>query len=69
MWLAIGNRDRRVGTEHGVRFAQAVLAVEAGQGISPSRVVLHVVPPEGHSLPDAWRQAGADFLLEQARTA
>ncbi|MEW6752078.1 MAG: hypothetical protein AB1505_14025 [Candidatus Latescibacterota bacterium] len=67
VWLAIGNRDRRVGTNCCLRFAGAVLAAEAAQGTPASRCVLHVVPADGHSLPDSWRQVGADYLVEMAK--
>jgi len=63
VWIGIGNCDKRVGTDVCISFAQAILAAEAAKGLSGSQLSLHVVPEAGHTLSDAWRQAGADFLL------
>ena len=68
VWLAIGNRDDRVGTECCTRFALRVFEAEAGLGLRASRVCFQVVDDsQGHSLDIRWRRAGADFLIRLTR--
>jgi alpha-beta hydrolase superfamily lysophospholipase len=69
VFLAIGNADQRVGTDACVQYALRLLAAEAGSALARSQVQLHVVEAEGHALPDEWRRAGAQFLLELAGTS
>jgi len=66
VWVGIGNADRRVGTDHCLRFAEALVRAESAQGVEASRFELHVVPEEGHSLSDDWRRRGGEFLLARA---
>ena len=66
VWAAIGNCDARVGTDACLRFAEAVLRVEAEEGCSSSRFVLHVVPEKEHQLSENWRRCGGQYLLDQA---
>ena len=65
-WVAIGNQDERVGTACCLRFAEAVVAATSDNGLSAAGFTLHVVPEQGHSLSDRWRQVGADYLLDMA---
>jgi dienelactone hydrolase len=68
VWLAIGNRDDRVGTECCTRFAMRLFEAEAGLGLRASRAWFQVVDDsEGHSLDMRWRRAGAEFLVRLAR--
>ena len=64
VYLAIGNRDNRVGTVACVRFAQRVLDAEAAGEVVSSQLRLHVVDSPGHALDTKWRLLGARFLLE-----
>ena len=66
VWMAIGNCDARVGTDACLRFAEAVLRVEAEEGCSSSRFALHVVPEREHQLSEDWRWRGGQYLLDQA---
>ena len=67
--VVIGDRDGRVGTESCVRFALRVLEAEARGGLGSSAFSLHVIPTEGHTVPDEWRLAGAEYLLEHVAAA
>ena len=64
LFLAIGNRDRRVGTDACVALAQHIYAAEAEDAQTQSRLRLHVVDAPDHTLPETWRRAGAQFLLD-----
>jgi dienelactone hydrolase len=68
VWLAIGNRDDRVGTECCTRFALRLVEAEARLGLRESRVSFQVVADsQGHSLDMRWRRVGADYLVGLAR--
>lgn len=64
IFLAIGNADGRVGSDACARLALRILEEEARQGLSSSRLELHIVPSEEHSLSAEWRSAGGRFLLQ-----
>jgi len=65
VFVAIGNRDARVGTECAARFAARILEEEARRGAESSRIRFLVVDDSrGHGLHERWRQQGAEFLLE-----
>lgn len=63
IYLAIGNRDHRVDTRLCIQFALGLLETKDSATGSRSRVQIHVVDAEGHSIGDAWRIKGAEFLL------
>jgi hypothetical protein len=63
VFLAIGNRDARVGTDACVRFALRLLEAQTASAGTGS-LALHVVQEEGHRLGDQWYAAGAEFLFE-----
>jgi hypothetical protein len=68
VYLAIGNQDRRVGTDCCVRLANCLFAEQARQGLEHGSTCLHVVDDSpGHSLNLRWRHDGAEFLLRLAR--
>jgi len=68
VYLAIGNRDNRVGTECCVRFALRLFEEEARLKLDRSRVRLQVVDDSpGHGLDVRWRRAGGEFLVEQTQ--
>jgi hypothetical protein len=64
LYLAIGNRDARVGSHHTLRFVQQLYAAEQVLSLERSAWELHVVDSPGHSLADKWRLAGARYLLD-----
>jgi dienelactone hydrolase len=67
VWLAIGNRDDRVGTDCCTRFVLRLLEAEARLGLRESHLYFQVVDDSpGHSLDLRWRRAGADFLVKRA---
>lgn len=68
VWLAIGNRDDRVGSECCTHFVLRLIEAEARLGLRESRVSFQVVADSpGHSLDIRWRRAGAEFLVGLAR--
>jgi pimeloyl-ACP methyl ester carboxylesterase len=68
VYLAIGNRDNRVGTIACIRLAQRLLENQAvGDGAVPT-IELHVADSPGHALTEDWRIRGADFLLALSET-
>lgn len=65
VYLAIGNADRRVGTETMLHFAYTLAAEEARLGLETSRLRILVVDDSpGHSIDDRWRDQGIEFLLQ-----
>ncbi|MBI3943510.1 MAG: hypothetical protein HY326_10900 [Chloroflexi bacterium] len=69
LYMAIGHRDDRVGTDACAHFALRFLAAEAAAGLSGGGLTFHVVESEGHGLGNEWRAAGANFLLDQCNRA
>jgi dienelactone hydrolase len=64
VYVAIGNRDTRVGTDACLRFAQAMVAEERRRATSRSALRLLVVDDSpGHTLAPRWREDGVRFLL------
>lgn len=65
VYLAIGNSDRRVGTDAVLHFAYTLAAEEARLGLETSHIrVLIVDDSPGHSIDDRWRDQGIEFLLQ-----
>lgn len=68
IYLAIGNRDDRVGTECCLRMALRLTEEESRRKLGKSRLCFLVVDDSpGHSLDLRWRRAGAEFLLRQVK--
>jgi dienelactone hydrolase len=68
VYVAIGNHDARVGSDACVRFVLRLLEARQTQSDPPPALQFHLVDCPGHSLADAWRRAGAEFLLAQLNT-
>ena len=64
IFLAIGNADGRVGTQHCARLALRLYEEESARQLVASSVECHLVPSEGHALSADWRAAGGRFLLQ-----
>ena len=68
VWLIIGDRDERVGTDHAITFARRITERSLARGL-PSRVDLHVVAePRGHITPAGAAEQSAIWIrarLEQ----
>jgi dienelactone hydrolase len=62
LFIAIGNDDRRVGTDLCVALAERINDRHRAAGREPS-VEMQVVEAEGHTLPPESYRAGAGFLL------
>ncbi len=61
VWIAIGNNDTRVGTDHAVDLARKIAAESLARGRRPM-VELHVTATQGHSLPPAARREAAKWI-------
>lgn len=65
VWIVIGDRDERVGTDRAVALARK-LSVAAYEHQVTSRVELHVLPePRGHTTPPGAAEAGARWIARQ----
>jgi dienelactone hydrolase len=65
IWLVIGDRDERVGTDRAIQFARRVTTAALEAQRSP-RVELHVLPePKGHTTPVGSAERAAAWLEQQ----
>lgn len=65
VWVVIGDRDTRVGTDDAIAFVRAVTAAALGRGLEP-HAELHVLPePKGHTTPAGAPAAAAAWILAQ----
>ena len=65
VWVAIGDQDERVGTDHAIALARRVTAASLEKGV-PSRVELHVLPePRGHTTPSGAPEQAAAWISRQ----
>lgn len=65
LYLAIGHHDERVGSDACVRFVLQLMTARQTQPDPPPALQFYLVDSPGHSLANAWRRAGAEFLLAQ----
>lgn len=61
VWLIIGDRDHRVGTDHTIALARAISRCSEQNG-APGRVTLHVVPADGHTQPEQCHTLVAEWV-------
>ena len=66
VWLTIGDRDDRVGTDHTIALARRLSRRAVEKGLVP-QVFLHVVPAEGHKQPDGSHRLGASWVAARSR--
>jgi dienelactone hydrolase len=67
IWLVIGDRDRRVGTDHVIGFARSVSAASERINV-PGGVELHVLPePRGHTTPTGASDQAAAWIAARLR--
>ncbi|MCA9172914.1 MAG: prolyl oligopeptidase family serine peptidase [Planctomycetales bacterium] len=65
VWMVIGDRDERVGTDHSIALARAVSAA-AREADRPSRLELHLLSePRGHTTPAGSAELAADWMQRQ----
>ncbi len=65
IWLVIGDRDERVGTDRVISFARSVIHASLKAKL-PAQVELHVMPePRGHSVPAGSAEQAAAWILRQ----
>ncbi|MCY2964710.1 MAG: alpha/beta fold hydrolase [Planctomycetota bacterium] len=68
VYMAIGNRDERVGTDCCTRFALKLFEAEERKKQPESKIRFLVVDDsKGHALDLKWRDAGSEFLLKLAK--
>ena len=62
VWIIIGDRDERVGTEESIVVARAITAETLKRG-EPGEVELHVLPePKGHTSPRGAANMAAEWI-------
>jgi hypothetical protein len=67
LWLVIGDRDERVGTDDAVAFARQVTALSLAPG-KTADVTLVVQPePKGHTTPAGSPELAAAWILEKLK--
>jgi dienelactone hydrolase len=65
VWIIMGDRDERVGTDQAVALARAITASALTQGLNPA-VELHVLPePKGHTTPHGAPAQAATWIAAQ----
>ncbi|MBX3011039.1 MAG: hypothetical protein KF832_06005 [Caldilineaceae bacterium] len=63
VFMSMGNNDLRVSSAACVELGRRLLEIEEAAQATASALELYIVPSAGHALADAWRLAGAQFLL------
>jgi dienelactone hydrolase len=62
VWIVIGDRDERVGTEHAIELASRLSAVAKERNVA-SNVELHIMSePRGHTTPRGSSRLAADWI-------
>jgi pimeloyl-ACP methyl ester carboxylesterase len=69
VYLVIGNHDDGVHTPSCVALASAIMELEGPTTKGTSRLELHIVETEGHTVPSYWRREGGTWLLKQYQAA
>lgn len=65
VWIIIGDRDERVGTDESIAVARSITAEALKRG-EPGEVELHVLPePKGHTTPRGAADMAADWIDRQ----
>lgn len=68
VWLVIGDRDERVGTDNMIAFGRKLSAVAIEKKFNTS-IELHVLAePQGHTTPKGAAQQSAAWIAEQLKT-
>src|SRR5207249_1758397 len=65
VWIIIGNKDERVGTDHAIALTRKIVAAWTHPE-RPANIELHVLPSMGHGLPANAYDEAAAWLLRQA---
>jgi dienelactone hydrolase len=68
IWIVIGSTDHRVSTAQTIEFSQRVVQAAEAHGYPPL-IDLHIVPADGHTVPDGSYAAAARWLLKQWASA
>lgn len=63
IWIIIGSTDFRVGTQGAIEFTQRVVASARAHGLKQPAIELHVMPTDGHHVPDDSYAVAARWLL------
>jgi len=68
VWIVIGDRDARVGTDQSIELARSITRAGLAKG-EQSQVDLHVIAePKGHTVPQGSTDVAADWFLKQVGT-
>ncbi|MDB5340144.1 MAG: esterase [Planctomycetaceae bacterium] len=69
VWLVIGDRDERVGTDNMIAFGRKLSAVAIEKKFNSSSIEIHVLAePQGHTTPKGAAQQSATWIAEQLKT-
>ena len=67
VWVSIGDRDTRVGTDEAIALVRRVSAAAQAQGLN-ARAELHVLPePRGHTTPTGAPEQAAQWINRQLK--
>jgi len=64
IWILIGSTDHRVSTARAMEFTQRIIEASEALGRRPG-IELHIVPSDGHRVPDGSYAEAARWLLKQ----
>ncbi len=68
IWIVIGDRDQRVGTDHAISLARRITNASLAK-INESNVELHVIAePLGHTVPKGSAEQAAAWIAQQLKT-
>ncbi len=68
VWIVIGDRDKRVGTDHAISLARRITNASLAKKID-SKVEFHVIAePLGHTVPKGSAGQAADWISRQLKT-
>ncbi|WP_417379135.1 alpha/beta hydrolase family protein [Gimesia sp.] len=68
VWIVIGDRDLRVGTDESIELARSITKAGLEKG-GPSHVDLHVIAePKGHTVPEGSTDLAANWFLKRVGT-
>ena len=67
VWLVIGDRDERVGTDEAIEFARQVTTLSLAQGTPPDVTLIVQPEPKGHTTPAGSPERAAAWITERLK--
>ncbi len=65
LWLVIGDRDKRVGTDEAIAFARAVTQSSIAKGKTADVTLIVKPEPKGHTTPEGSPNLAAEWIAEK----